>query len=72
MLWVALDSWNPAGFWKVNLGLPSLSYGQITTMVYLKVSISDFLTLFRCASRATWGGASGYIQPQGPYEAPIA
>jgi len=27
-------------------GIGSLSYGQITTVIYLKVSISDFLTLF--------------------------
>jgi H+-transporting ATPase len=28
------------------MGLPSMHYGQITCMVYLKVSLSDFLTLF--------------------------
>jgi len=46
MLHVALDSWNSHGFWQFNLGLPGLSFGQIITMMYLKVSISDFLTLF--------------------------
>ena len=47
MLWQGLDSWNPNSFWQSALGLPGMSYGQITSMVYLKVSISDFLTLFR-------------------------
>ena len=28
------------------MGIGSLSYGQITTAMYLKVSVSDFLTLF--------------------------
>jgi H+-transporting ATPase len=46
LLYIALDSWNPAGVWA-KLGLAGLSYGQVTSMVYLKVSISDFLTLFR-------------------------
>ena len=50
LLYIALDSWNPAGVWA-KLGLAGLTYGQVTTMVYLKVSISDFLTLF--SSRST-------------------
>jgi len=45
MLWAVLDSWNPHGVFHA-LGLPGVSYGQVTTMVYLKVSLSDFLTLF--------------------------
>ena len=49
LLYIALDSWNPAGIWA-RIGLAGLSYGQVTSMVYLKVSISDFLTLF--SSRA--------------------
>ena len=44
-LWACLESWNP-GTLLYELGLGELSYGQITTGVYLKVSISDFLTLF--------------------------
>merc|ERR1712072_1669744 len=40
-----LDSWNSDGvFSKVGIG--GLKYGQLATMMYLKVSISDFLTLF--------------------------
>lgn len=40
-----LDSWNPDGFFQ-QLGIGGVQYGQITTAIYLKVSVSDFLTLF--------------------------
>ena len=53
MLYCALDSWNPNGFWQM-MGMEGLTYGQITTMVYLKVSISDFLTLFSSRSGGDW------------------
>jgi H+-transporting ATPase len=47
ILHVGLDSWNPNGYFQAITGLRiGLHYGQITTMMYLKVSISDFLTLF--------------------------
>jgi H+-transporting ATPase len=40
-----LRSWQEGGvFQKWNIG--GLSYGQIITAIYLKVSVSDFLTLF--------------------------
>lgn len=45
LLWFVLDSWNPDGFFQ-KLGLDGVQYGQITTAIYLKVSVSDFLTLF--------------------------
>jgi H+-transporting ATPase len=45
LLWAALDSWNPAGIFQ-KWGIGGMPYGKITTMVYLKVSVSDFLTLF--------------------------
>jgi H+-transporting ATPase len=45
LLACALDSWNPSGVFQ-TLGIGGLTYGQITTMVYLDVSISNFLTLF--------------------------
>jgi len=44
-LYLALDSWNEGNI-LYELGVGSLTYGQITTAMYLKVSISDFLTLF--------------------------
>ncbi|GIL72639.1 hypothetical protein Vretimale_4385 [Volvox reticuliferus] len=45
LLWAALDSWNTDGIFH-KWGIGSMPYGKITTMVYLKVSVSDFLTLF--------------------------
>jgi H+-transporting ATPase len=45
LLHILLDSWTEDGFFHF-LGLGPLSFGQITTSMYLKVSISDFLTLF--------------------------
>jgi H+-transporting ATPase len=40
-----LRSWQDNSIF-VQLGIGGLSYGQITTAIYLKVSVSDFLTLF--------------------------
>ena len=53
MLWALLSSWRPGSFFEV-IGLGGLSYGQITTSIYLKVSISDFLTLFSARTGDDW------------------
>jgi H+-transporting ATPase len=45
LLWAALDSWTDGSFFQ-EMGFGGLTYGQITTVIYLKVSVSDFLTLF--------------------------
>lgn len=45
ILFFCLDSWNKNSLFQ-RWGLGGLSYGQVTTVMYLKVSISDFLTLF--------------------------
>ena len=45
LLYFLLDSWDPNGLFR-SLGFPGVDYGQITTAIYLKVSVSDFLTLF--------------------------
>jgi H+-transporting ATPase len=45
LLYLVLDSWNEGSALK-SMGIGEISYGQITTIMYLKVSISDFLTLF--------------------------
>ncbi len=45
LLWFLLTSHQPNGFFS-KLGIGGVDYGQITTAVYLKVSVSDFLTLF--------------------------
>ena len=53
LLWTLLDSWNESGLFQ-TLGLDGLSYGQITTAIYLKVSVSDFLTLFSSRTGSKW------------------
>jgi H+-transporting ATPase len=64
LLWMALDAnlEHPGreNSWFGWLGLPYIQYSQIVTMLYLKVSISDFLTLFsaRTGQNAFWA-----IQP---------
>jgi len=45
LLQFLLDSWSENGLFQ-KLGMPGLYYGQITTAIYLKISVSDFLTLF--------------------------
>jgi len=45
LLWFLLTSHQPNGFFH-KLGIGGVDYGQITTAVYLKVSVSYFLTLF--------------------------
>ena len=53
LLYALLDSWNETSFFQVT-GLGGLSYGQITTSIYLKVSVSDFLTLFSARTGDDW------------------
>ena len=50
LLWGALDSHSPGSMFS-KFGLPAMPYEKIITAIYLKVSISDFLTLF--SSRTT-------------------
>jgi H+-transporting ATPase len=55
LLHFMLDSWNPNGLFQ-KLGLMGLQYGEITSAIYLKISVSDFLTLFsaRTGRRFFW------------------
>jgi H+-transporting ATPase len=48
------DAVHSQGVFQKYLHLPGLSYGQIITAVYLKVSISDFLTLFSSRTQGNW------------------
>jgi H+-transporting ATPase len=50
-----LDSWNPNGLLH-KIGIQNVQYGQIITSIYLKVSVSDFLTMFsaRTGPRFFW------------------
>ena len=45
LLYIVLNSWDEKSILKM-FGLGNLTYGQLTTVIYLKVSVSDFLTLF--------------------------
>ena len=45
ILYWGLDSWNEGSVFQ-RIGLGGIQYGQLASMMYLKVSISDFLTLF--------------------------
>ncbi len=53
LLWILLDSWDSNGLFQL-MGLAGLSYGQITTAIYLKVAVSDFLTLFSSRTGDDW------------------
>jgi H+-transporting ATPase len=55
LLHYLLDSWNTEGLLQ-RIGIQNVQYGQIITSIYLKVSVSDFLTLFsaRTGPRFFW------------------
>jgi len=63
LLWAALDSGNPEGVFQSWFGLPAMPYAHIITLIYLKVSISDFLTLFsaRTHNGFFWSQRPGWI-----------
>jgi len=62
LLFWLLDSWNPDGFFQI-IGMEGVQYGQIITAIYLKVSVSDFLTLFsaRTADKFFWQVRPGLL-----------
>merc|ERR1711985_108067 len=53
LLWILLRSWEENS-WMRQLGIGGISYGKITTSIYLKVSVSDFLTLFSARAGGEW------------------
>jgi H+-transporting ATPase len=53
LLWILLDSWSIYSVFHA-FGMGGLSYGQVTTSIYLKVSVSDFLTLFSSRTGENW------------------
>jgi H+-transporting ATPase len=53
LLYILLSSWQENSFLK-QLGVGGISYGKVTTSIYLKVSISDFLTLFSSRVGDDW------------------
>eukprot|EP00331_Platyophrya_macrostoma_P023062 CAMPEP_0176444760 /NCGR_PEP_ID=MMETSP0127-20121128/23267_1 /TAXON_ID=938130 /ORGANISM="Platyophrya macrostoma, Strain WH" /LENGTH=888 /DNA_ID=CAMNT_0017830355 /DNA_START=114 /DNA_END=2780 /DNA_ORIENTATION=+ len=55
LLWMALDSMNNYEHsWFKGLGITAVDQGQVVTMLYLKISISDFLTLFSSRTQQDW------------------
>ena len=53
LLYCLLNSWEPGSLLQL-LGVGGISYGKITSAIYLKVSVSDFLTLFSARSGGKW------------------
>jgi H+-transporting ATPase len=53
LLYVSLDSWQENSVYQY-IGLGGISYGQITTSIFLKVAVSDFLTLFSARAGEDW------------------
>ncbi|KAG5508107.1 hypothetical protein GH5_07166 [Leishmania sp. Ghana 2012 LV757] len=63
LLWIGLEGYSDYYFensWFHRLGLAQLPQGKLVTMMYLKISISDFLTLF---SSRTGGHFFFYMAP---------
>ena len=53
LLGMLLASWQPNSFFQTS-GLGGISYSQVTTAIYLKISVSDFLTLFSARTGGDW------------------
>ena len=53
LLYLLLDSWREESFARL-VGIGGISYGKVTTAIYLKVSVSDFLTLFSARAGGDW------------------
>merc|ERR1712100_769468 len=53
LLYILLPSWDQGSMMR-QLGLGGVSYGKITSSIYLKVSVSDFLTLFSARAGGDW------------------
>jgi len=57
----ALASGDPNGPWAA-LGLPELSYGEIQTLMYLKISLSDYFSVFNSRTKGwLWTRAPSVI-----------
>jgi H+-transporting ATPase len=53
LLYWSLDSWRDGSFYQM-IGLGGLTYGQVTNSIFLKVAVSDFLTLFSARAGDKW------------------
>ena len=68
LLAAGLDSNNPNGMYA-GLGLPPIEYGKVITSIFLKVSVSEFLTLFSCRTQE---GFFWTVRPGKPLLAAVA
>eukprot|EP00929_Paragymnodinium_shiwhaense_P000051 TRINITY_DN10016_c0_g3_i1.p1 TRINITY_DN10016_c0_g3~~TRINITY_DN10016_c0_g3_i1.p1 ORF type:complete len:920 (+),score=278.81 TRINITY_DN10016_c0_g3_i1:141-2900(+) len=50
LLYIALHCNEPSSHWRHTFGLPALTYSQVQTVMYLKISLSDYASVFnsRC------------------------
>ena len=56
-----LASHDPTGIWA-QLGLPEMSYGEIQTLVYLKISLSDYFSVFNSRTKGWfWSRAPSVV-----------
>ena len=53
LLFILLDSCRDGSFMQA-LGIGGVGYGKVTAGIYLKVSVSDFLTLFSARAGGEW------------------
>merc|ERR1712230_229526 len=53
LLHILLHSWDEGSLMR-SIGIGGISYGKITSSIYLKVSVSDFLTLFSARAGGDW------------------
>ncbi len=53
LLQLLLDSWSDNSFFKL-VGVGGIPYGKVISAIYLKVSISDFMTLFSSRAGGEW------------------
>ena len=62
LLKMCLESWQDDSFFQW-VGLGGISYGQITTSIFLKVAVSDFLTLFsaRAGEAPFWSSSPAFV-----------
>jgi H+-transporting ATPase len=57
----ALASHAPTGIWA-QLGLPEMSYGEIQTLIYLKISLSDYFSVFNSRTKGWfWSRAPSVV-----------
>ena len=53
LLHLLLNSWSEDSFFKL-VGVGGIPYGKVISAIYLKVSISDFMTLFSSRAGGEW------------------